>query len=169
MGDQVRNGLAPLLRETVPGRIAAPRQDLKGRHQMQHRIMIAVGLALMLKGNAMAQERILISSEWGNVTADLIGNDATRTLVRMLPLTIDMTDHLRQEKTGNLPSPLPATARQQDFSTGTLGLWGPDHFVIYYRSGRVPRPGIIILGNVTGDSSIFDRPGPVTIRLERTK
>jgi hypothetical protein len=105
----------------------------------------------------------------GQCHSDLIGNDATRTLVRMLPLTIDMTDHLRQEKTGNLPSPLPATARQQDFSTGTLGLWGPDHFVIYYRSGRVPRPGIIILGNVTGDSSIFDRPGPVTIRLERTK
>jgi hypothetical protein len=136
---------------------------------MQHRIMIAVGLALMLKGNAMAQERILISSEWGKVKAELLDNKATRSLVQMLPLTIEMRDHLRQEKTGNLPSPLPATARQQDFSTGTLGLWGSDHFVIYYRSGRVPRPGIIILGNVTGDSSIFDRPGPVTIRLERTK
>ena len=71
---------------------------------MQHRILIAIGLALMLKGNAMAQERILISSEWGNVTADLADNDATRSLVRMLPLTIEMSDHLRQEKTGNLPS-----------------------------------------------------------------
>ncbi|KAB0264631.1 cyclophilin-like fold protein [Microvirga brassicacearum] len=136
---------------------------------MQHRILIAVGLALMLKGNAMAQERILISSEWGNVTADLVDNDATRSLVRILPLTIDMSDHLRQEKTGNLPSPLPGGSRQQDFSTGTLGLWGPDHFVIYYRSGRVPQPGIIILGNMTGNVSIFDRPGPVTVRLERAK
>ena len=136
---------------------------------MQHRMLIAVGLALMLKGNAMAKERILISSEWGNVTADLVDNDATRSLVRMLPLTIDMADHLRQEKTGNLPSPLPELARQQDFSTGTLGLWGPDHFVIYYRSGRVPQPGIVILGNVTGNSLIFDHPGPVTIRLERAK
>ena len=136
---------------------------------MRHRILIAAGLALMLKGNAMAQERILISSEWGNVTANLVDNDATRSLVRMLPLTINMTDHLRQEKTGNLPSPLPAVARKQDFSAGTLGLWGPDHFVIYYRGGRVPQPGIAVLGNVTGDSSIFDRPGPVTIRLERAK
>jgi hypothetical protein len=136
---------------------------------MQHRILIAAGLALMLKGNAMAQERILISSEWGNVTADLVDNDATRSLVRMLPLTIDMTDHLRQEKTGNLPSRLPAVARQPDFATGTLGLWGPDHFVIYYRGGRVPQPGIVKLGNVTGDVSIFDRPGPVTVRLERAK
>jgi hypothetical protein len=136
---------------------------------MRRQWPIAAGLVLMLTGHAMANERVLISSEWGNVTAELVDNEATRSLVRMLPLTIDMTDHLRQEKTGNLPSPLPADVRQRDFSTGTLGLWGPDHFVIYYRSGRVPQPGIVILGDVTGDVSIFDRPGPVTVRLERAK
>jgi hypothetical protein len=42
-------------------------------------------------------------------------------------------------------------------------------FVIYYRDGRVPQPGIILLGRVTDDVSIFDRPGPVTIRIERIK
>ena len=68
----------------------------------------------------------------------------------MLPFTIEMRDHLRQEKTGNLPSSLPAVERQLDFSTGTLGLWSSDHFVIYYRDGRVPQPGIILLGRVTG-------------------
>ena len=87
----------------------------------------------------------------------------------MLPLTIEMRDHLRQEKTGNLASPLPEVERQLDFSTGTLGLWESDHFVIYYRNGRVPQPGIILLGRVTGDVSIFDRPGPVTVRIERIK
>ena len=80
-----------------------------------------------------------------------------------------MRDHLRQEKTGDLPSPLPAVERQLDFSTGTLGLWSSDHFVIYYRDGRVPQPGIILLGRVTGDVSIFDRPGPVAIRVERIR
>jgi hypothetical protein len=115
----------------------------------------------------MAQGRILISSDWGKVTAELVDNDATRSLVQMLPLTIDMRDHLRQEKTGNLPSPLPALERQLDFLTGTVGLWSSNHFVIYYRDGRVPQPGIIILGRVTGDVSIFDRPGPVTVRVER--
>ena len=89
----------------------------------------------------------------GEVTAELVDNDATRALVRMLPLTIEMRDHLRQEKTGNLPSPLPAVERQLDFSTGTLGLWSSDHFVIYYRDGRVPPPGIILLGRATGDVS----------------
>jgi hypothetical protein len=124
---------------------------------------------LGLIGPAMAQERILISSAWGEVAAELVDNSATRSLVQMLPLTIEMSDHLRQEKTGNLPSPLPAVERQLDFSTGTLGLWSSDHFVIYYRAGRVPQPGIVILGRVTGDVSMFDRPGPVTIRVERMK
>ena len=117
----------------------------------------------------MAQERVLISSDWGEITAELVDNNATRSLVQMLPLTIEMRDHLRQEKTGNLPAPLPSIERQLDFSAGTLGLWSSNHFVIYYRNGRVPEPGIIILGQVTGDVSIFDRPGPVTVRLERIK
>ena len=118
-------------------------------------------------GPAMAQERIVISSDRGRLTAELVDNDATRALLRMLPLTIEMRDHLRQEKTGNLPSPLPEQQRQTGFSAGTLGLWGNDDFVIYYRSGRVPAPGIIVLGRVTGDLSIFDRPGAVTVRIER--
>jgi hypothetical protein len=129
----------------------------------------AAVLALGSFGPAMAEERILISSDWGEVTADLVDNEATRSLVEMLPLTIDMRDHLRQEKTGNLPSPLPAVERQLDFSTGTLGLWSSNHFVIYYRDGRVPQPGIIILGQVIGDVSVFDRPGPVTVRVERIR
>ena len=117
----------------------------------------------------MAQERIMISSDWGKATAELIDNNATRSLLPMLPVTIEMRDHVRQEKTGNLPSPLPSVDRQLDFSTGTLGLWSSNHFVIYYRDGSVPQPGIILLGRVTDDISIFDRPGPVTVLVERIK
>jgi hypothetical protein len=134
---------------------------------MPNLVCRAVVITLGLIGPAMAQERVLISSDWGRVTAELIDNAATRALVRMLPLTTEMRDHLRQEKTGNLPSPLPQIERQLDFSTGTIGLWSSNHFVIYYRDGRVPQPGIILLGRVTGDVSIFDRPGPVTVRVER--
>ena len=129
----------------------------------RHRAVLTLGLI----GPTMAQERILIASDWGKVTAELVDNDATRSLVRMLPITIHMRDHLRQEKTGNLSSALPVVERQLDFSSGTLGLWSSNHFVIYHRDGQVPQPGIIILGRVTGDVSIFDRPGPVTVRVER--
>jgi hypothetical protein len=117
-------------------------------------------------GIAMAQQQVLIFSEWGNVRAELIDNEATKALVRMLPVTIEMRDHLRQEKTGDLPSPLPPVPRQTGFHKGTLGLWSADHFVIYYKDGRVPQPGIVILGKVTDDVSIFDRNGPVKVRVE---
>jgi hypothetical protein len=134
---------------------------------MSKSVLKSIVLTLGLTGNAMAQERLLISSEWGKATAELVDNAATRSLVKMLPLTIEMRDHMRQEKTGNLPSPLSAVARQTSFSKGTLGLWSSDHFVIYYREGSVPQPGIIILGNVTGDVSFLDRPGSVSVRIER--
>ena len=86
----------------------------------------------------MAQDQIVISSDWGKATAELVDNNATQALIRILPLTIEMRDHLRQEKTGNLPSPLPAAERQLDFSTGTLE-------ALEYRSlcdllSRRPRP-----------------------------
>jgi hypothetical protein len=130
-------------------------------------LTVASIFMFVLTGSSMAQERILISSEWGNVTADLADNDAARSLAQQLPVTIEMRDHLRQEKTGTLPSPLTEIARQTPFTKGTLGLWSSDHFVIYYRDGRVPQPGIIILGQVIGDVSVFDRPGLVTVRIER--
>ena len=117
-------------------------------------------------GSSMSELEIVISSDAGPITAKLEDNEATRALVRMLPLTIEMSDHLRQEKTGSLPSSLPGSRRQTEFSAGMLGLWGNGDFVIYYRNGSVPRPGIIVLGRVTGDVSMFDRAGSVTVRLE---
>jgi hypothetical protein len=130
-------------------------------------IVGAAVLALGLSGPAMAQERIRISSDWGEVTAELADNAAAQSLVGMLPLTIEMRDHLRQEKTGQLPSALPELPRQQGFAVGMLGLWSSRDFVIYYKDGRVPQPGIIVLGQATGDVSIFDRPGPVTVLIQR--
>jgi hypothetical protein len=123
----------------------------------------------LLSCEANAQTRIVISTPSGQLNAELADNPASAALVRMLPLTINMRDHLRQEKTGDLPSGLPEITRQRDFRVGTLGLWGPDHFVIYYRNGQVPSPGIAILGRVTGDVSILDRPGPVTVTVRQAR
>jgi hypothetical protein len=131
------------------------------------KLTLAAVMLFGITGVAMSQERIEISSDWGSVTAEIADNATAEALLEMLPLTIEMSDHLRQEKTGNLPSPLPPGERQQDFSAGTLGLWSSNHFVIYYRSGRVPQPGIVILGRVEGDVSIFDRPGDVTVEVKR--
>ena len=117
----------------------------------------------------MAQDLIKISSDWGTVTAELADNAAARALAEMLPLTIEMDDHLRQEKTGDLPAALPTASRQREFTTGMLGLWSSSDFVIYYRDGRVPAPGIVVLGQVQGDVSIFDRPGQVSVTIDIIK
>ena len=61
-------------------------------------LLKAFFVTLGLIGPSMAQERIMISSDWGKVTAELVDNNATRSLLQMLPLTIEMRDHLRQEK-----------------------------------------------------------------------
>ena len=117
--------------------------------------------------DAVAQDRIRITSDWGNLTATLADNDAGRALARMLPLTLETHDHLRQEKVGTLPGPLPEIARQRGFQPGTLGIWSSDRFVIYYVRGEVPNPGIMIVGQVDGNAAIYDRPGSVTVRIER--
>jgi len=127
--------------------------------------ILAFIVTLATLGTGMAQERIRISSAWGEVTAEIVDTDAGSALLDMLPLTIEMRDHLRREKTGYLPEDIQAGVRQQPFRAGTLGLWSSNHFVIYYRDGRVPQPGIRILGQVEGDVSIFDRPGDVTVEI----
>ena len=129
--------------------------------------IMALTVTLGTTGVVMAQDRIRMSSIWGEVTAEIADTDTGAALMDMLPLTIDMRDHLRQEKTGYLPKDIPAGERQQGFRKGTLGLWSSNHFVIYYRDGRVPQPGISILGQVEGDVSIFDRPGDVTVEISR--
>ncbi|MCZ2498085.1 hypothetical protein GN316_15070 [Xylophilus sp. Kf1] len=135
---------------------------------MKHSWLLAAAL-LATTGPTMAQARISITSGWANVEATLVDNAATRALLTMLPVTLQMRDHMRQEKTGQLPASLPAAPRQRGFSVGTLGLWGADDFVVYYAKGQVPLPGIVVLGTVEGDVSAFDHPdaGEITIRRIR--
>lgn len=131
----------------------------------------ALFMFLVLAGFAVspasAQTRIRITSDWGTLTATLADNEAGRALAGMLPLTLETHDHLRQEKVGTLPRPLPEIARQRGFQPGTLGIWSADRFVIYYVRGEVPNPGIMIVGQVDGDATIYNRPGSITVRVAR--
>ena len=74
-----------------------------GREFRNRRRAKAVAFTLAMTGSVMAQERIRISCDWGTVTAAVADNAAAQALMRMLPLTIQMRDHLRQEKTGTSP------------------------------------------------------------------
>ena len=117
-----RVNLIPFDKLAVVLRSASRLSEPKGKSPMLNLLLRACVITHGLIGPSMAQERILISSDWGKATAELVDNTTTESLVQMLPLTIEMRDHLRQEKTGNLPAPLPEFERQLDFSVGTLGL-----------------------------------------------
>ena len=104
-------------------------------------LLRAFVITLGLTGPAMAQERVVISSGWGKVTAELVNNNVDPGAGP------DVAAHDRNARSP--PSgkdrqsafALAVLERQLDFSTGTLGLWSSNHFVIYYRDGRVPQPG----------------------------
>ena len=93
----------------------------------------------------MAHERIRISSDWGEVTAELADNAATKALVGMFAGYRDARSHAAGKDRRLAIAPAGDHA-QTEFTKGTLGLWSSDHFVIYYREGRVPQPGIILNG-----------------------
>ena len=131
-----------------------------------HQAALAAGL-VALAGTATAEDRIRIASEWGTVTARLEDNPTAKAFLRMLPLEIPMYDHLRQEKTSRLKTALPEHRRKLDFSSGELGVWGQNAFVIYYTSGSVPPPGIVSIGRLEGSAEIFNRPGSLTVKVER--
>ena len=94
---------------------------------------------------------------------------------RMLPVTIEMRDHMRQEKTGDFHRPAGHLAPNRVHQRHARPLErGPLRYLLSGRPGAAA--GIVILGQVTGDVSIFDRPGagkgprrarPKIRRLER--
>ncbi len=150
-----------------PAASNSPSVEPKGDGHVASAAQMGSPRTAMEKGISMRPMEILITSDSVQLSAKLADNEAARALAAMLPLKIQMRDHLRQEKTGVLPSAVPGGDRQTEFSVGTLGLWGDRDFVIYYRTGNVPAPGIVVLGQVQGDLSLFDNPGGVTISLRQ--
>lgn len=104
------------------------------------------------------------------VPATLNASDAARDLMAMLPLTLDMDDHLRREKTGILPTRLSMrTPGSAAYALADLGYWRPrNSFVIFYRQDGlgIPAPGIVLLGKVDAGVEVFDRPGRVRVTLD---
>ena len=68
-------------------------------------------------------------------TATMADNPAVAALLPLLPLTLDMADLNRNEKTGQLPQNLPTqTYSPGTIQNGDLLLWGANDFVIFYET-----------------------------------
>jgi hypothetical protein len=136
---------------------------------------IIVCAASGLGNTAMAQDgqRIRIRTGDQSVTATLNNSEAARELVAMLPLSVNMRDHMRREKTGPLPGPLSERTRGVSaYETGDLGYWRPGgNFVIFYLHDglTIPSPGIVRLGKVDSGVDIFNVSGSVKVTIELIK
>lgn len=136
---------------------------------------IAFGASLGIATAASAAEghRIRIRMGDQTVTATLNDDEAARDFASMLPLPIQMRDHLRREKTGRIPKPLSERAQgSATYEAGDLGYWRPGgNFVIFYRLDglTIPSPGIVLLGKIDAGAEVFNIPGPVNVTVELAK
>ena len=136
-------------------------------------VTLSASLGLATAASAEEGQRIRIRMGDQTVTATLNDSEAARDLVAMLPVSIQMRDHLRREKTGRIPKPL--SERTQGIPTyekGDLGYWRPGgNFVIFYRHDglTIPSPGIVLLGKIDFGAELFDIPGSVNVTVELIK
>ena len=136
-------------------------------------IALSASLGMATAAAAADEHRIRIRMGDQTVAATLNNSEAARDLVAMLPVSIQMRDHLRREKTGRIPKPLSErTQGSPTYAKGDLGYWRPGgNFVIYYRHDglTIPSPGIVLLGKIDAGAEVFDLPGPVNVTVELIK
>lgn len=86
---------------------------------------------------ANAQSKITLTVGNNSMTATLVDNDATRSLLQLLakgPVTINMDDYGGFEKVGALPQSLPTSNTQITTQPGDIMLYQGHNMVIFYGS-----------------------------------
>ncbi len=84
-----------------------------------------------------AQTKIKLATGKDYMTATLVDNEATRSLVKILnsgPITISMSDYGGFEKVGALPQSLPTSNSQITTEAGDIMLYQGNNMVIFYGS-----------------------------------
>lgn len=104
------------------------------------------------------------------ISATLNGSDAAREFASRLPVTVSMTRMGEHEYYGALDQPLTHTNElQTGYTVGDLAFWTPgDLFAIYFDEPENKPEGLMILGQITSDMSVFNTlEVSVTMTIER--
>lgn len=125
--------------------------------------------------NISKENTIKLKISIGNkvLSATLIDNVTTQAFVKMLPLTIHMTELYNNEKYGHLSSKLPGKAiKPGTIQAGDLMLWDADYkcLVLFYKTFKSPY-SYVKLGTVDKPDELenFLGSGNVKIKFELEK
>lgn len=95
------------------------------------------------------------------IFATLNGSDAAKEFASRMPITVSMTRMGEHEYYGALAQPLVNTSElQTGYAVGDLAFWTPgDLFAVYFDEPENAPEGLMILGRITSDMSVFDTLG----------
>lgn len=108
-------------------------------------------------------EEIPVKITIGNteIEAVLNGSEGAKELASMLPVTLSMTRMGEHEYYGSLETALTHTEElQTGYTVGDLAFWTPgDLLALYFDEPEDAPEGLMILGHITTDLSVFDELG----------
>lgn len=118
---------------------------------------------------AYSQTKITVSANGKSMTATLVENSATKELLKLLPVTIEMSPYGGFEVVGFLPQSLPTSNSQITTEAGDLMLYQGNQLVIFYGNNSWSYTRLGKIDNATA-SSVKDLLGEgnvsVTLSLE---
>lgn len=113
---------------------------------MQKTGLLGLLLSIFMIPNAAAENTVKYRGNTMNITigqsrfsTELADTQAAKELTALLPLTLEMQDHLSNEKFAELPKSLTRNdATVGRIETGDIMLWGGDTLVVFYESFNSP-------------------------------
>lgn len=102
------------------------------------------------------------------LTATLLDNATTRSLIAKFPLTLPMQDLYSREMCYRFPDSLPANEeRTSGYEVGDISYWTPRHsFVIFYKQNGEVIGNLQKIGRIDSGVEIFSQTGNANVRFE---
>jgi flavodoxin len=127
-------------------------------NQELHSWLTTIGILPETEAISGEKTNITITVGDTEMTAVLNDSKAAQEFKNSLPTTVSMTRMGEHEYYGSLETPLTETENlQTGYEIGDLAFWTPgDLFAVYFDEPEEAPSGLMILGNITSDMSIFD-------------
>lgn len=102
-------------------------------------------------------------------TATLQDNATARDFAALLPLALTLVDFAKVERIGKLPRALSTAGAPAglDPMVGDITYYAPHQELAIFAGKNVYANGLVRIGQVNGGLPALQRPGPLTVRIER--